>query len=243
MIYLIDDNQGNQRLSQYNISFVEEDTFKGYLTSIEKIEKREQASDSSHLEFLKDAKCILLHSTTEDWDADKGFLKGSRTNAIKIKESIAEEGDKIPLVLFSNSMGEPVYSYENNPNYIREIKKNLLYERLYDFVENYKNTGLIELRILAWGKHFQAKEASKLAAILLETVAFLNGTDKFEITSISDRQEVFKAFIEMSLPNANSLDIMRELEDNPINISEFRNKVNLISESFLKYGKNIYPWK
>ena len=243
MIYLIDDNQTNQRLSLYNISFVEDDTFKGYLTSIERLEKREEASDISHLEFLKNAKCILLHATTEDWDKEKGFLSGSTTNVRKIREDIADYGDKIPLVLFSNSMGEPVYSYKEKPDFIREIKKNILYEHLYDFVEHYKNTGEIELRILAFGKNFQAKEVSLLANDLLEKVARLSGTEKFEISQLSEKQQGFKTFIEMSLPNANYLDFLNNLQHSPMNISEFRNKVNLINESFLKYGKNIYTWK
>ena len=243
MIYLIDDNQTDQRLNLYNISFVEEDTFKGYLTSIERLEKREKANDISHLSFLKDAKCILLHTTTEDWDDEKGFLPGSTTNAGKIKEDIADFGDKIPLVLFSNGMSETVYSQKENPNLIREIKKNILYEHLYDFVEYYKNTGEIELRILAWGKNFQAKEVSHLANNLLETTAFLNGTEPFDISRLSNTQQDFKALIEMSLPDTGYLDILSDLENNPISIGDFRNRVNLLSESFLKYGKNIYPWK
>jgi hypothetical protein len=243
MIYLIDDNQNNQRLNFYNISFVEEGTFKEYLTPIERLEKREKASDISHLAFLQKADCILLHSTTEDWDNEKGFLKGSTSNVTKIKELIAEEGDKIPLVLFSNSMGEPVYSYKENPNFIKEIKKNFFYERLYDFVEYYKNTNKIELRILAWGRNYRAKEASSLAGILLGTIAFQNEMDKFKVAQLSDKQHVFKSFIEMSLPTANYADILNDLEKNPISISEFRNKINLITESFLEYGKNIYPWK
>jgi len=243
MIYLIDDNQSGQRLRQYNISFVEEDYFNGYLTSKEKIEKRDKADDISHLAFLNDAKCILLHTTTEDWDEEKGFLPGSTTNVRKIKEDIADFGDKIPLVLFSNGMGEPVYFHKENPKFIQEIKKNIFYEHLYDFVEHYKNTGEIELRILAWGKNFQAKEVSRLANYLLETIAFLNGTEPFDISLLSDKQQDFKTIIEMALPYTNYRDILNDLERNMVSISEFRNKINLISESFLKYGKNIYPWK
>jgi len=237
MIYLIDDNQSNQRLNQYNISFVEEDTFKGYLISKERIAKREKASDISHLAFLKDAKCILLHITTEDWDEEKGFLSGSTTNVRKIKEDISDFGDETPLVLFSNGMDEPIVE---NPRFISGIKKNLFYEHLYDFIEHYKNTGEIELRILAWGKNFQAKEVSKLTTILLETFAFQESTDKLKQ---SDLPEQFQKFIEMSLPSVNYEDILDDLEKNPITVIEFRKRINSITESFLKYGKNIYPWK
>jgi len=244
MIYLIDDNQNNQRKSQYGIDFVENGTFREILTSIERIEKSEKADDISHIEYLNDAKCILLHTTTEDWDKTNGFLSGSITNATKITEMIAYEGKKIPLVLFSNQMSEVAdYNGEENPNFIREIKKNVLYERLYDFVEHYKNTGKIELRILALGKKFQAIEVLRLANELLGIVASYNDEDKFLITHISGKLHIFKEFIEMALPNISYKNILFDLEDNTISISEFRNKINIITESFLKYGKNIYNWE
>jgi hypothetical protein len=222
---------------------VEEDIFKGYLTSIERLEKCEKVGDISHLAFLEDAKCILLHTTTEDWNAEKGFLSGSTSNVEKIRADIADCGDKIPLVLFSNGMGEPVYSYKEKPNIIWGIKKNILYEHLYDFVEHYKDRNEIELRILAWGRNFRAKEISLLANDFLETIVLLNGIETFEISKLSDKQQVFKTFIEISISDVNYQDILNNLENNPINIAEFRNKLNLIIESFLKYGKNIYPWK
>ena len=67
MIYLIDDNQSNQRLNNYNLTFVEDGVFNGYLESIEELEVGKSFSDTSHLDFLKTADCILLHSTTEDF--------------------------------------------------------------------------------------------------------------------------------------------------------------------------------
>ena len=168
MIYLIDDNHNNQRQNQYKIDFVENETFQGILTSVERIEKRERADDISHLEFLKDAKCILLHVSTADWDENEGFLEESTTNVEKIKTIISDYGCYVPLVLFSNKMNETAdYNPQKEPDFIREIKKNIFYKNLYDFVENYKNTGKIELRILAWGKNFKAIEVSRLADELL----------------------------------------------------------------------------
>jgi len=243
MIYLIDDNQSNQRQKDYSIDFVETGIFQDVLTSIERIEKREKASDFSHLEFLNEAKCILMHVTTEDWDNEKGFLNGSTTNVEKILKDISDFGDKIPLVLFSNSMGNPVYSRKENPNFIREIKKNIFYENLFDFVDYYKNTGKIELRIIAYGKKFVAQEVKQLSQIMLDMVASNKNTEKFVITLLSGKQQIFKEFIELSFPNDNWIIFLNDLEDNPIIISEFRNKINLITESFLKYGKNICPWK
>ena len=89
MIYLIDDNQNNQRFNNYNITFIEDGVFNGYLKSMEKIEVWKNFSDTSHLDFLKTADCILLHNTTEDYDTEQGFMSGSKTNVLKIKEFIS----------------------------------------------------------------------------------------------------------------------------------------------------------
>lgn len=243
MIYLIDDNQNNQRLNNYNITFVEEGVFDGYLTSIEKLEVGNIFSDTSHLEFLETADCILLHSTTEDYDKDKGFLSGEKTNVLKIKELISQEGEKVPLVLFSNSMGEAEYDFESNSKYISSIKKNLLYERLSDFLEHYKNTGRIELRIIAEGKNFASKEISKLAIEILNSVQLKNNSDYLKLNDLSKVLKSFKNFVELTLPNNDIDEILNKLEDNPIKIQHFKKKINQITESYINYGKNIYPWK
>jgi hypothetical protein len=242
MIYLIDDNQNNQR-ERLGINFVEEGVFNAHLTSIEKLEKR-TANDISHLLFLKAARCILLHTSTEDYDSEKGaFVSGSQSNVRKIKEDIADYGEAVPLVLFSNGMDEPVYFPDLNPNYISAIKKNIFYDHLRDFVEHYKNTKKIELRILAWGKNYRAKEVSALAYILLNTIAFRNETDKFEVAQLSDKQHILKSFIEISLPNTNYADILNDFWENPISINNLRNKITIITESFWEHGENIYSWK
>lgn len=241
MIYLIDDNQNNQR-ENLGIDFVNDESYAAVLTVVDKIEKR-GLRDLSNLQFLNDAACILLHSSTEDYDFENElFISGSRTNVIKIVENIAEEGDNIPLVLFSNGMSETVYNYESTPCFIHQINKNLFYSHLYDFVENYKQSGNIEMRILAWGKNFQSKEISTLADILLQPAIYCDGTDLFQTNLVSDAQTSLEKFISLAFGSDNVCDILKNLEHAPITVSEFRNKVNRITESYLKYGKNIYPW-
>ena len=242
MIYLIDDNQNRHR-ENIGINFVNDEIYADILTTLEKIEKR-SLSDLSHLNFLKDADCILLHYSTEDYNfANESFISGSRTNVVKIVESIAEEGDKIPLVLFSNGMGEAIIDNKNNIRFIREINKNVFYSRLLDFIEYCKNTGNIEMRILAWGKNYRSKEVSTLGALLLNKLVYSKGDDIFDIMFFADVQLEFQRFIELSLTKDDISVILEDLKNNPVTINEFREKINLIIESFLKYGKNIYPWK
>lgn len=242
MIYLIDDNQNNQRFNNYNITYIEDGCFDGHLKSIEKIKVGKSFSDTSHLKFLEAADCIILHTSTEDYDDARGFLPGSTNNVLKIKELISQEGDQIPLVLFSNAMDAVEFDFENNPKYISAIKKNLLYEHLFDFLEHYKNTAKVELRILAWGKNFSSREITKLSFEILSSVESKEKLEELKLSDLSNIINSFKSFIALSLPKNNFNQIMEEIEDNPIKIKEFRRRINQIKESFDKYGKNIYNW-
>ncbi|HBG70065.1 MAG: hypothetical protein A2W93_10025 [Bacteroidetes bacterium GWF2_43_63] len=243
MIYLIDDNQNNQRLSNYNITFIEEGAFDEYLISIDKLEIGSSFSSTSHLDFLKNADCILLHTTTEDFLPGKGFIPGSKTNVLKIKEIISQEGELIPIVLFSNSMGETEYNSDKNPNYISSIKKNLFYERLFDFLENYKNSGIVDLRIIAWGSNFACKEVSRLAIEILSAFESKDNSDRLKLSDLSPIIKSFKTFLELSFSNSKVNEILNDIEDNPIRIKEFKDKIKHITECYAKYGKNTCNWK
>jgi hypothetical protein len=243
MIYLIDDNQNNLRQKNYNLTFIEEGVFSGYLTSIEKLEKGKSFTDISHLEFLRSANCILLHSTTEDFDLDKGFISGSNNNVIKIKELISQEGEIIPLVLFSNSMGDPQIDNDSNPKYIRQIKKNLFYERLYDFLNHYKLTGEINLKIISLGKNYLVTEVSKFIRDILELIDKKDNKEIVSISDLSSRFHEIEALQKLVWQEATFDQIIEEIKNCQIDVSELRNKLNKVKSSYLKYGKNIYPWK
>ncbi|MFE2861763.1 hypothetical protein [Sphingobacterium multivorum] len=242
MIYLIDDNQSNQRIRTYNIKFVEENLFSDCLISLDKLKGGKGTTDISHLEFLNDADCILLHSTTENYDEKLGFLSGVRDNALKIKEKISQEGEKIPLVLFSNSMGEP--QFEESSNFISSMKKNYFYERLYDFLQYYREKKEVELRILAFGKNFLSKELSRLAINILKGFEIKSNSEPVKLSDISSSSQLisFKKLIGQSFSDNDVNRILIDIEDNPITVNEFRTKINRLVESHSLYGKNIYNW-
>jgi hypothetical protein len=243
MIYLIDDNQNNQRIDVYKISFIEDGLFSKSLIAIDKIPKSGGAKDIHHLTFLNNAACVLIHSTTEDTNESGDFISGSNSNVIKIIEEIAAEGSKIPLVLFSNKMDEiATYDYNINPNYISAIKKNKFYERLYDFVEHYQINKDIELRIIAYGKNFISQEVTALAQELLKPIAFENDFTVLKLNHIAGIN-IFRKFIEMADLQISFDDVLYSLEDSPITIQDYRDRINLITESFTKYGRNIHHWQ
>lgn len=241
MIYLIDDNQNNQRQINYNITYIEDGVFEGYLTSLEKINPSESYSDVKHLDFLSKADCILLHSSTEDFQINKGFIPGSRSNSIKIKEVISQEGDLIPLVLFSNSMGNPDFDNQEEIRYIRGIK-NLFYERLYDFLQNYQISGKVELKILALGKNYISLETIRSGAEVLTALQCKGNTDFLQLSDILPVRNSFKNFIENALSPSEFEKIISSISSQNIQIQDFKKKINLITESYIKYGKNIHNW-
>jgi hypothetical protein len=70
-----------------------------------------------------------------------------------------------------------------------------------------------------------------------------NNSDDLKLNDLSKVLKSFKSFVELSLPNNNIDEILNELEDNSMKIHDFKTKINQITESYTKYGKNIYTWK
>lgn len=243
MIYLIDDNQNNLRYNNYGITFTDDDTFDNLLITWDKIEKRDDLNDISHLIELECADCILIHSSTEDYSTDKGFLPGSRSNVIKIIEQISVEGSRIPLVIFSNRDGDALFNFDNNPNFIRGMKKNIFYERLYAFLENYRQTNKIDLRLLAFGENYSTKEIIKFSNNILNVLSNVDLNNQLTLSILSTIISDFKIFISKAYPDINFNELLIDLEDNPIIIKDFKEKITKITDSYAKYGENIHSWK
>ena len=243
MIYLIDDNQNNQRFVNYNLTFIEDGIFKDILISVEKLSIGKKFSDITHLDFLKSAECILLHSTTEDYDEKIGFIPSSLTNVSKIKEFISNEGESIPLVLFSNSISDVDYDNKNTPNYISGINKNLFYNNLFDFLEFYRETGKVELRILALGKFYESQLPLEIAKGIINSLQSKKNNDELLISDILPLLGNLKILFKNALPDISLNDILIHIEDTPIKVEDFKKNINRIIESYIKYGKNIHTWK
>ena len=242
MIYLIDDNQAEQRKLIYTLDFVDDGTYSSIMKSVKKIKNEGDARHIHHLDFLKDATCILMHSTTEGVDENNHFIKGDISNVTKIKESISEHGDNIPLVLFSNGMENLVYDFKNKPRFLQKIKKNDFYVRLYDFLEDYKRTGQIELRILAYGKNFLQLALEQLSESILISIAGRHEDDLLKLSDISPYLSNFKEFMTSAGLETRVDDILKNIEDNPSTVGKFRDNIISINESFTKHGKNLHDW-
>ncbi len=231
MIYLIDDNQANQQIEKFGIRYIENNDFSEILISIEKIEKNKDLS------FLKSATCILLHATTEDV-VNGNFVSGSISNTTRIIKEISDNGDRIPLVLFSEQMSE--VATMPNKNFVRAIKKSTFYSNLYDFLSFYKEFGELEFKILTNGKNFKSIEITEYVRILTENLIFREQQELIKLKDIN--LKTFKELVEMSSIQFSFDMLIENLEDNPISISKFIENLAYINQSFTNYGKNIYGW-
>lgn len=231
MIYLIDDNQSNQQIEKFGINYIETNEFSDFLIVLNKIEK------NSDLSFLNDATCILLHATTEDV-VDGFFISGSISNTTKIIKDSSDNGDEIPLVLFSEKMNE--IAVMTSDRYISSIKKSVFYLNLYDFLLYFQENNNIEFKILAFGKNYKSVEVARYVNVLTEKFIFRNQDDLLKISDIN--LKLFKELTETALSSIDFDDFITNLEDHPITIKKFIENLSLINQSFTQYGKNIYGW-
>lgn len=229
MIYLIDDNQSNQQKARFNANYLFDNTFDSILEKIYAV-RFNQTNELK--EKLKNADAIFLHNTFEDQNDEGQYIKSSLRFRKMIEDDIVNVYD-IPFILFSNGMNDTVFDYENNSLRIDAINKDLFYENLYPFLEQYQKTKKLEFRIISSGLNYKAKIAVNLSDSFLNSsnkTFSLNDLDleKFEkYYSMTDSKMIFSHFLDY-------------IEDNIFSVNEFRILIKTINKSLLRYGRNIH---
>ncbi|MBD2757106.1 hypothetical protein [Spirosoma validum] len=239
MIYLLDDNKDDKRKTTFNVSYVDDGSFSDCLTAISHLPQ------NADLGFMSDARCLFIHESTEDTDANAKFMSGSTTNARRIIEDLSDNGDKIPLVVFSNQMtGATIYDFDNKPYWVKQINKTLLYQqRLYPFLSHYRITGHIELRIIAYGENYRLVEAGRYARCLIEPLVIFERSQMMDL-SFLPKLTMLERFYEFMNPDGGYNEFVNSLEDNPITVGNFVDNISLVIESISEnYGKNTYAWQ
>jgi hypothetical protein len=222
-IYLIDDST----IEGIDTGFLEDGTFSDILIPIRNIQ-----SYALNENNMNNSACILVHNT----------FNSSLITREKVKD-ITDDGDKIPLVIFSGEDNEKAVFGENPETSILHIKKQLFYTRLKDFLEKYKQSELIELKIIAFGKNFRTEEVIDWATSVLGK--FNGRTDYIKTSDLpSINCEEFRKLYKAASPAIaiSYEDLMEDLEDSHMALEVFRKKVKKIIKSFNQHGKNIYPW-
>ena len=225
MIYLIDDTN----IESVNGQFILSKEFEHVLYRIETLECLDELRV-----VLNTADCIMIHRTF--------------ANSTIYKEQIAEltgDGVTIPLVIFSAGDSEHAVFDEKFPYVIEGIKKSVFYARLYDFLKTFIDNHDIDLRLIAYGKDYVKIKARNIVKSILHLIAGKEGNITMSELAKLASNPSFKELINMSNPALGlSYDnLLEDLEDNPISIIDFKNRINNILISFYQYGKNIYTWK
>lgn len=241
MIYLLDDNKDDKRRASFNVTYVDDGTFSDCLAAISHLPKQ------ADLDFMIGAACFLVHETTEDVDNNGQFIPSSTTNARRIIEDkdLAENGNRVPLVIFSNQMTGPTeFDFDKDPRCVKQIHKTLLYQqRLYPFLCHYRDTGQVELRIIAHGENYRVVEAGRYARHLIETLATFDRQRTLDLSFLPNLS-VLQRFYEFMEPDGNFNRFRNDLEDYPISVGKFVQNISAVIESISEnYGKNTYTWQ
>ena len=238
MIYLIDDNKQGQRV-EYGASYIDEGQYDDMLIHIEKI------NGYTDVSFLSKAKLIMIHDSLEDFE--NGYFIENRQRA---KHNIIDvaQNNNIPLVYFSDGHIIPEMDSEGN---VTQVKKADYYFRLKDFLENYKESGVLELKILAYGKNWRNLLLKEEVKNLYKKISnkkndeILYIRDVLPTSKISEPNYLSNIIEKYSQPNLGKSynEILDYIEDEQITIGEFKQRIDKILISINKYGKNTYTWK
>ena len=234
-IYLIDDNLDGNR-SKYGSSFVEEGKYDEVFCAIDKISVKDD------LGFIDAAACVLLHKTLNDF-FDGQFHEDSQKVATIIGQK-QNVGDEIPLVVFSDGFTSDKGDYNPQlPNALYNLSKRAFYSRLESFVLHYRDTGEIDLRILAYGVDFEKVLVENAATVVFARLQHSTDADIVNATKVAC--EEMQQIIELAQPAIGKSynEIINDLQLNDISVKEFKNRINNILDNFQDYGKNYYTWK
>lgn len=232
-VLLIDDNSKNQR-EVYDASFVDEETYSDCLSHVE------QVNSQSDLSFLNDVSCVMIHDSLEDY-INGEFKSDSHKAKDKIEDII--QSKNLPYVLFSD--GHPMTAdwREDMPNVVFSIKKSEFYRHLKSFLDYYRETGRLDLRLVAYGKDFLKQLMSMWCQAVITKLADTPDDETIDTSKIDKRS--LRLIIENAQPKIGVSfdDVMCDIEDGNTTAGNLRCNINNILSSIKKYGKNISSWK
>ena len=224
-IILIDDNQSNLR-ERYSASFIDNGEYDDLLVHKEKL------NDNSDFTFLKDAACILLHDSLDDF-VEGQFISGGRKARKTIKNIM--EGSDIPYVIFSD--GHSIIG-DWNPserNVVRSIKKSEFYRNLKGFLDAYRESSHIDLRLIAYGSDYEKRELVVLLQNVFDELKSVN--DKEILTFFLIDADLLERFFN-KVKHVSSLTYERlcdSINAGKLTVGKFKAYINSLATHAIKY--------
>lgn len=229
MIYLFDDT--NPRYIAQYINLLQ------YTDVIEHVSQA-CLNDVLQLEpALLDAEWIFIHKSFKDSDGRP------RKVFEKVSYDIANDGDDVPLLWFSDEDLANPHIDEDCDNFIDGYKKSVFYSRLSKFLEDRRQTGHSKIELLLYGEGQEQLTPVVAAENLLND---LRDKDNNELVSLAELSSSdLMHLVNTSRPQIGIeyLTIVKKIENSEMTVKEFRENIRSIAESYIVYGTNIHNWK
>lgn len=225
-IILIDDNKSNQR-EIYGATFVDNGEFEDCLIH------KEELNENSDFSFLDDAACVLLHDSLTDY-VDGKFVSGSRMAKECVTDKI--KADKIPYVVFSDGHSVIGDWSQTNPNVVRSIKKSEFYRNLKGFLEAFRESGTIDLRLVAYGNEFEKRGLIYLLQQIFDELQ--NSNDKETLTLSSTNTDLLEQFFGKINHVSNNITFERlcdSINAGKLTVGKFKAYINSLASHAIKY--------
>lgn len=224
-IILIDDNKSNQR-EIYGASFVDKDEYADCLIH------KEELNEDSDFTFLNDAACILLHDSLADY-VDGHYVSSGRMAKEIVMEQIHKQN--IPYVLFSDGHSVIGEWSQDKPNVVRSIKKSEFYRNLRAFLDSYRESGKIDLRLIAFGNEYEKKEIVYLLQQLFDKLK--NNKENDVITSSLVEISIIERFFDKvkHVSTSTFQNLYQNIEEGKLSVGRFKAYINILASRAIRY--------
>ena len=186
---------------------------------------------------LMNAEWIFMHKSFKDSEG------GPRDVYKYVVNTIADYGDEVPLILFSDEdRPNPVIDHDSK-NLIESYKKSVFYSRLASFLENRRSTGKANIDLLLYGA---GVEIEKVVASGNRLLAALRCRNEDEMVSNDDLTSADLMYVINSARPAIGVEysqIVELIENGHMTVGTYRQNLKEVIESYIVYGTNIHSWK
>lgn len=229
MIYLFDDTKQSYISEKINL-----------LEYTDVIEHVSQASLNDVLQMepaLLNAEWIFIHKSFKDSDG------GLRKVFEKVSYDIANDGDDVPLLWFSDEDLANPHIDEDCDNFIDGYKKSVFYSRLSKFLEDRRQTGHSKIELLLYGEGQEQLTPVVAAENLLNDLRDKDNNEFVSLAELSSSDLMHLVNTSRPQIGIEYLTIVKKIENSEMTVKEFRENIRSIAESYIVYGTNIHNWK
>jgi hypothetical protein len=186
---------------------------------------------------LQDAEWIFIHKSFKDSDG------GPRRVFEKVSYSIANDGDDVPLLWFSDEdLAEP-HIDEDCDNFIDGFKKSVFYSRLSKFLEERRRNGSSKIELLLFGEGLEQRTPIIAAETLLNDLRAKDEDAILLLSEISSSELMYLVNTSRPQIGIEYLSLIKKIDAGEITVKEFRENIRSIADSYIVYGTNIHNWK